>query len=1820
MSTRKKSNNFVQRIFKQIWRFFDVATKAVVNRLLKSLLLLKRQSRLSRAGFVLPTVVMVILVVTLLTTAIMIRSFDRSKNASNVRVDQAVLNAARPAIDRARAKIDRLFSQDETELQGNTPPEDNIASILEQKRYALGDETQIQLTGDFTPANTAARTLKSAWRFPVDTDNNGKFDTFTLYGIYFRNPRATETNRARGTTEARALPQNDGQGERCANGSAGGVEGWDLVGGQLKKAFFTYVANVPITDTAGLGATYETYKGNKGFSALEMQLDQARVSLDNNAVWYENDISINLVPSLRLNGRVHTNSNLLVSNNQATIKFLQVSSPESCFYNPANAKIVVGGNVAEGEIGGSDPILTSVNNGVTVDLYRGKNAAPERNQPINDTNKTTTNTPSEVAANGDAFTQRLDLLVQGAINLLNGEDPTDVTVAALAGRYPQDVIDAFNDKYDTSNPGGGLSALTQSLETYFANRIRRVSYAEVPITDPPTPDAAITTGGTTYSSVPTDGGFVFSGGGEIKPPTAWMSIDPNNTGLTLNINGGTMQMAATAPGTGAASLTRREELIGDRIQVGNNLPSRWLKPDGTFAKEGETQDIPGINWNDGGQRKRTGLAEQLDDLGDTSRNGYWETAAAKLPPLDTEDLAGGLRVVTGAGIYIDDRALAGGGTGRRMSGATPARGDRSFLPEPTLASDVDPATLPPNYTVVWPDSMPMYQWIDQNRPRVRKSLDAGGIPEQLKGDLQMRATVVYHYKSGDEPIACISSYYDPTDPYTADNANGISNNGVSYAPIVDRTANPRLRRQSRMVFPDGRWANKPLYDALFNVDRGRVLSLADKAAIDAANCALSILDNPTATASSLVPDGAIKERTFLDARQVKALHKVGTELLDINNPQAPVAADTFLVDLNNPDHLKMASREALVSDTTTPQYTLPMEQRQPLEVRVTEIDLGELKAVAVGGDDFLLPNSGIIYATRDDALPDLSATQEPANTRPNEIRNKKNTPSKSAATDFKLDPTRRPNGIRLINGSNLERSATYKAAEKGLILASDLPVYVKGNFNLHQATAGGAALEEFTELVANTDFYARSTPNDNFACRKDSPTSCGSSGDQWRAARILSDAITLLSDNFRDGYRTEGDYDLRNNAGNLAVESYLDNGFWMNSFATTANWYGANGLPRTDFTAQDGRQEGSSYVMNAVTPIQRRVRFPAYKMEICKKLPASECGSQNWVGGSLGTLQDKNLAGTTAPQTTTFAAGSANEYASAHYPRRVAFERDPASGQLVLAADTSDPTKFHAKPLRPLGTNEPITYGASGAAGAAPADQPNALWFATTSSNSNPSAGLTYGAGNLLYYAPDEPETSNDVFVHERQLLLPGTPAFPDEFRTAYPNGAFTGELYQTVLNGNTPDDPSDFAVCNVDGSSKLYQVADDANLAASACPLSARTQINQMRTALLGLPTTTPAAGDPLEKVLSVTPFDATAPKQLASKKVNVFDLPTAPVGAKALEGLPLTLNANGQSDPIFIFRRREGLGGLNFTNVQLQLEGVDPNNIFWVIRRGGMRITGSTNLAGNFIGGIVGTRTLSIDDGNQIKGGRFLGFQTTTLGGAAPITALTTTAQPLVVPVVQLHSPTGTPGSPNGDPLHQTWLPQATETTFNAVFVMGDSPPRPLPSGGSTAVESNGGLANFPRFLEAWRINDADAKSAKISGGLIQFKRSAVATAPFQAFTNSSTDLALFFDGSGFPPGLSDFGAAADDFRYRGGAARQLAPYYMPPDREWGYDVGLLSQTPDLFSRRFVAPQASTPNEFFREVSRDDNWVNTLLCGTTVDGGTPALPTTQRPTNCQP
>lgn len=1962
MSTRKKQRKSVPSLPRRIWRVFDTFTRALVNGVLRSLMVFNRRSRSSQAGFVLPTVIMVLLVVVLLTTAILIRSFDRAKNASNYRVNEAVLNAATPALDRARAKIQYLFSPAENNLPGNTPAEPDIDLVLKGAKYTLGDEVPLKLAN-------GAEVLETAWKFPVDTDNDGQFDSFTLYGIYFRNPPVDTNNnptRPRTPLEARALPQDDtGQGDPCSGAAvSGSTAGWYEVGGKLKKAFFTYVATVPITQeqfttlqttgyknipAAAVPQQFEIYKGNRGFSALEMQLDQARNALDNNAVWYEDDLMINGTNTIRLNGRVHTNSNLMTSNPDGVeINFLQVSSPYSCYYEPENAKIVVGGNVVPGGPGAQNSSGTPLpdtnfgNSVVRVDLYQGQNVPPRQtgNIFINNGNMTTRETPLAVASNSTAFAKRLNLLVEGALSAYYSVNQTEIGKPTPGGvssftRFPQEIRTSFATKYDDAS--NAEDSLRQAIETYFKERIRRVSYAEVPITDPP--DSAIYRPGSTtpMSSQEGDANFIFAGGGDIAAPLDWMEFPAQGTRyVELNNN----ELDETGSET-------EENEIGDRILVGNGLPKRWVTNTATpyqYANEGQEQPIPG-------GRKREGRVQTLDDLGNTSRGGFWEQAAAKLPgtKLAREELAGGLRIITGAGIYIDGRSTATGGTGRRVtsadldpanitggtfSDATLYNEIASFLPEPPKPSELETAygitvpAIPTNaglnapaesstkdqyFKVVWPDTMPMYRFMPKD-PWDRNQNGTPEIAEGLKGDLQMRATVVYHHTRGDQPIACISSYYDPTDQDTAVNFQRWTNNGINYPPPTDRSITTALRQQARMIFPDGRWVNEPLKRAIERRDAGIAendLRLDEKAAIDAAKCALNIVANPASTGGlGIIPDGAIKEQAFLDARQIKTLHRTPNKTVVGSVTTYNPDPGTLLADINDPEKLKIAQLSDLQAPNSLAEYALPIEERQPLEIRVTEINLAKT-ADGIGGtggskrmggtatgdaddtEEFLFPNSGIIYASRDDALPDIT---DPTGSSP-------------SATDFKLDPTRRPSGIRIINGQDLSRKDFFRTAEKGLILASDLPVYVKGDFNMHYRAGSTTRVEEFTEQLSSTPFYDRGDTSptrgrdENFACRPGSP-GCGTIGDQWRAARILSDAVTLLSNNFRDGFREEGDYDINNNAGNFVVKARLKNGFWSNSYATSAvpdptavtnpSWYATAGafpgFPK-DFDAAPGNQ-GSSYVMNNVTPIQRRVSFRQYLMEGCTKKLVSECSPQDWVfakdplaagnlflpasfvgsvipGGNLTalpTVAGNNLLGNNAGTTSQLPTGI---FSAA--PRRVAFRRNEfgaleVQNTCTVDATTGVQTNCHAIPIGVESTQvKDAPYNAS-LASTNPTEAANALWYATTTDNTNPSgtstttatinpgADISYNTpANNLYYLPYEPEVPPaGVQAHERQLLLPGTPEFPVALGVPSLNGIDAARVDALHPAPHSATNGSDYAVCTYSQSSQGYKPAGPL---ATQCPTDTITAINQTVLKLLALNTPTPG----LLSIQTTFPADRVL---RATAKVNVYYVDASAVGIPAgwVPGgplvigstdpiAPITFDRGDQVDPVFILRSPPN-GAISFVAnfpVELKLNGVDPNNIFWVSELGVFFDPATPHkVAGNFLGVVNDAGPATASDPNapdrftfKFTGsgstpaarinGRILGFKSINTAGnpevpADVMTAMTTTDQPLLLPVLNVHSPspTGTPASSPFafEPKADRWLPPAEATTFNGVFVMGDSPSRPLPGVNRNPAEFGGGLQNFPRFLEAWQEGaNANTRAATISGGLIQFKKSVFASAPFETIDNPGRDNSLFFDNP--PLYTAEVGnTALRDFRYRTGSSASKAPYYLAPERAWGYDVGLLSQTADLFARRFVAPSAGDANEFYREVSRDDRWVRTLLCATEKQGTTdvPALPATERPSGC--
>ncbi|NER92651.1 MAG: hypothetical protein F6J86_02105 [Symploca sp. SIO1B1] len=1462
MSKSKKRIRILQKLIRQMGQFSRLITKQLMQLLLRSLLVLGRRSRRARAGFVLPTVVMVSLVVILLTTAIMIRSFDRTRNASNYRVNQAVLNASEPALERAKRKLDKLFES--PNLRG-TPAELNLNSELQptwdainnevDDQFTFADETRLELAFDINGSNaidnvpTAAlidkEQITNAWRFPVDTDNDGLLDSFTLYSILFRSPSRNangEFDRQRNPLEARTPPMDEGSaGGACAaafgtSASLVGGSDWYQSGGNLKKSFFIHVATVPITDLDNPGdlginaadvGNYETFTGNRGFSALEYQQDRIQIPPANNAILYEDDLTVFAGSDFRVNGRVFTNSNLFGLSFGDDIHLFQVSSPASCFYQPENGKVVVAGNTAYGrpiDNGGA----ADNGNAVFVDLFDpglnpgGGGAITTEN--FGKAQQSVTQQPSEIAYNTAAYEQRIDKLVTEAVTTL-ADDPQEVQ---------QKTGELIGDNIDPAE------ARRQALEIYFRNRTRRVSYKEVGF-EQADPELAAGT---------------FQGIGDtLRPPDEWMyPFDPadGTTGATyselaLKKNGTTLLPPATSPDDPAV-VDGTEDLLGDRVLVGNNLPALWYD-DPLFVGNEETQNIARTEWDAGlaadNPRKRRTQAEPINDLDITNRDGFWEQKAAEKPS-DPLVGIGGVRLVTSAGVY---------------------------LPE----DDSDTGSF-----VVWPDTMPQPGNFF-NYKRVFESGQATSIDDDTVAStrpyLKMRATAVYQYNVGDgkTPIACVASFYDPTNRITANNREDLtalisvlnpsgdgnvsgeklddyfdafggetiddarpprnddganSVNGITFGPptVAQTTVASYLTYLAQQVYPNGRYVN-PLLKQAYDKDTawGTELTLAEQGAVDSTICALQIygktkLDKtdaarpedpdvttwgdigaPTETpkAGFQLPHGAIKEVSFLDARQIKSS----------DQDYDPTNFDT-----------------ATKVSTTTGLLDLPIEQRQPLEIRATELDLDLLRqsqADSAGGpQEYMIPNSGIIYATRDDALPDQTALNAAA-TGAN---------LKVSASDFRLDPTRRPNGIVLINGERLGRDATFRRVEKGFILASNLPVYVKGDFNKHQQEGTNTEVEEFTAALADdwNNFYARALPlEDDFACRAGDPrlpTDKCEKGDDWRSATILSDAMTLLSDEFRYGFRDEGDFDLRNNridniadpdgiapvdvdAAATIAQNRLNNGFFNNDFVTNGLSSGgfdflqdsispgvptANVTPTDDLYSQNEADViGSSYFNNAVTPIQRRIvaapadNFPEFVMEICRRLPVSECGPNDWVVSAAGVAPPTTATGAVGNAVGTLASGTTAspppDPRDRHFPRRVAFQR--TGNNLDVAG--GNPTILG---INDAGNVQAYPYGTYGGGANQPRKQPNALWYRGLGNNFNFNNPPDFiGA---LSATPIQPQLV-PVLQLQTTTENPGQPADTDYNgndavkKTNWLQRAITDTTFNMVMaTGDTPSHP----------------------------------------------------------------------------------------------------------------------------------------------------------------------------------------------------------------------------------------------------------------------------------------------------------------------------------------------------------------------------------------------------------------------------------------------
>ncbi|QQE64247.1 hypothetical protein GFS31_09270 [Leptolyngbya sp. BL0902] len=361
-------------LLRKIWQFPRTVLKRFIQDLLRLTLLSTRPRRMAQAGFVLPTTVLLVLMVVLTATALTYRTFTRSEQAIVQREQQVIANAATPAIDRAKAKIEFLFRND-PRFPGDLPSSDFLYDMMSTR---LGNQEISGFTGQVEPltggvgtgtgANRPVDPYTLADETRVDINNDGLLDNAwsfqsqgrtIVYSILVddevvateRNaPAATETRLARPYATANLnvmMPVNRAKANalitrtgplaaaeaipNCPNARA--QAGWQPVAqgnsSTLQKNFqvTAFVANA----NGGPGQTFET---------LEFQQSRQASTASKWGAWFRYDLDLFPGADFNWNGAMHTDSSLFVNRN--LVHLHMVSSHNSCVYSQEASEITVG--------------------------------------------------------------------------------------------------------------------------------------------------------------------------------------------------------------------------------------------------------------------------------------------------------------------------------------------------------------------------------------------------------------------------------------------------------------------------------------------------------------------------------------------------------------------------------------------------------------------------------------------------------------------------------------------------------------------------------------------------------------------------------------------------------------------------------------------------------------------------------------------------------------------------------------------------------------------------------------------------------------------------------------------------------------------------------------------------------------------------------------------------------------------------------------------------------------------------------------------------------------------------------------------------------------------------------------------------------------------------------------------------------------------------------------------------------------------------------------------------------------------------------------
>lgn len=342
--------------------------------LLRSLFFINTHSRSRQAGFVLPTTVLLLLMVTLTTAAISFRSFSRTQAVIAQREQEVIVGAAAPAIDRAKAKIEYLFAQDirfpgglptSNKLQAmmrnmenleaggsnNSPLPGSSANPEDDAPYTLPDETRLNLNND--PANQ----LDNAWSFVSDIDGDGVAapNEVIVYSILMDDAQIPPGGAATdppididdvvSDQKAQALVNRNAPIDTATAGNACPVVGGAPPGGQriANSQGWEALDNVNLLKNFQIDVfVINDNAVNRTVSTLEFQ--QVRQAQRGNkwGAWFKNDLEIFPGPAFTWNGAMHTEGSVFLGN---APNLNLISAYNSCLYpDPTASEITLASN------------------------------------------------------------------------------------------------------------------------------------------------------------------------------------------------------------------------------------------------------------------------------------------------------------------------------------------------------------------------------------------------------------------------------------------------------------------------------------------------------------------------------------------------------------------------------------------------------------------------------------------------------------------------------------------------------------------------------------------------------------------------------------------------------------------------------------------------------------------------------------------------------------------------------------------------------------------------------------------------------------------------------------------------------------------------------------------------------------------------------------------------------------------------------------------------------------------------------------------------------------------------------------------------------------------------------------------------------------------------------------------------------------------------------------------------------------------------------------------------------------------------------------